>query len=126
EGPVQDHRLDPDGPEQLDRRIEDDPVVRVAVVHVGKLHLDVVVVDAARIVRELGLVLDPDLWNREVVRLAVEHAEHDRMRDRAAGAVFRVHHSRRPPSAAIAASTFLRSSRISSLYWMSKGHTALQ
>ena len=48
---VQDHRLDADGAQQLDRRIEDDPVIRVAVVHVRELHLDVVVVDAARVVR---------------------------------------------------------------------------
>src|SRR5438046_10510428 len=62
---VQDHRLDADGAQQLDRRIEDDPVIRVAVVHVRELHLDVVVVDAARVVRVLGLVLDLDLRSEE-------------------------------------------------------------
>src|SRR2546422_3971979 len=41
---------------ELYRRVEDDPVIRVAVVHVRELHLDVVIVDATRVVCELGLV----------------------------------------------------------------------
>src|SRR2546427_11720945 len=125
EGAVQDTRLDPDGPQQLDRGVEDNPVVRVAVVHVGELHLDVVVVDAPGAVRELGLVLDSELRDRRLLGLAVEDAEHDRVRDRPAGAVLGLHHSFPPPSAAMRAWTFARSSRMKSLYWMSNGHTAL-
>src|SRR2546422_6630999 len=97
---------------ELYRRVEDDPVIRVAVVHVRELHLDVVVVDATRVVCELGLVLELDLGDRQIVGLAVEDAEHDRVRDRPARSVLGLHHSRPPPSAAIRAWTFERSSRM--------------
>ena len=111
EAPVQDHRLDPDRAEELDRGVEDDPVVRLPVVRVGELHLLVVVIHAARVVRVLGPVLDLDLRHRRVVRLAVEEAEQDRVRDRPPGAVLG-DHSSPPPSTAGCPITFARSSRM--------------